>query len=271
MHKLVLHIGAALRDEASAVLFELGVGGLEELDVGFATYGEEAELLRLRDEVAQRLPEAQFQIERVADTWRTAWIDYLRPEAITERIVLQPVGDATPAPAGRLRLVFEPRMAFGVGSHPTTRLAARAVERFCRAHPGARVLDVGTGNGVLALVAAASGASSVLGLDVDPEAVAAASTNAGLNQLDAVCGFRATPLAECHEPADLVVANIDAPTLVALAPELAAALAPGAELVVTGFMADRCADVSAALATHGLAPDRQDSEGEYLLLQLARR
>lgn len=271
VRRLVVALPAARRDVAGALLFELGAAGVEETNDGLAVYGEHEEIARFQRAIAQCLPMALCRVEDVADTWQSAWIAYLKPEPITDRIVLQPIDDATPAPADKRKIVFEPRMAFGVGSHPTTRLAARAVERTCLAHPGVRVLDVGTGTGVLAIVAAVSGAGSVLGIDVDPVAVEAARTNAHLNAVDDACRFSTTPLADVGDRFQLVVANIDAPTLIALAPQLGVALAPGGTLLVTGLLATRIADVAGALAGLGLAPDRQALEEDWALLELSRR
>ena len=129
---------------------------------------------------------ARVELREIYDddrSWATAWMRYLVQEPLGESFVLQPVGDHTPAFQDRTRLWYEPRLAFGAANHPTTRLAAAAVEAECRRRPGRRLLDVGTGNGVLAMIGVCSGASSALGIDIDPECVSAARHNAGINGL----------------------------------------------------------------------------------------
>ncbi|MEB2314048.1 MAG: 50S ribosomal protein L11 methyltransferase [Sorangiineae bacterium] len=268
MRKLVVALPEADVDRASALFFELGAGAVEELDEGLATYGEAPELERLRAALAAALPGAEFRMEELDDAWRTAWTDYLRPEPLGTGFVFQPASNAEPAPEGRRTLVYEPRAAFGTGGHPTTRLAAALVERYVREHPGARVLDVGTGSGVLALIAAACGAAGARGLDLDAEAVRAARANARLNGLERVCRFEVGSLTSEVEAAELVVANLDAATLIALAPALARAARPGGVVAGTGLLAERASEVERALAAAGLAPHRQTLEDGWCLVEL---
>src|SRR4029077_18047415 len=112
-----------------------------------------------------------------------------------------------------------PALAFGFGEHPTTRMAASEVERRCRG--GARrVLDFGTGSGVLAVVAAVSGAARVIGLDVAPAAVGAARADAARNGVSKKCRFAEGSPGRLGAPFDLVVANVDLSTLIGLAESL---------------------------------------------------
>jgi ribosomal protein L11 methyltransferase len=159
---------------------------------------------------------------------------------------------------------------FGDGSHATTRLCAGAVDSLARQHPGAAVLDVGTGTGVLARIARARGASFVAGTDIDVLALETARSN---ESLDAAT----TPLHLCSELPDhwgarfdLVVANILAEPLVALAPRLARALRDRGQLVISGFTAPQGPALRRELASTGLACLREAHLDGWMLLMFRR-
>ena len=173
--------------------------------------------------------------------------------------------------AGAARVVLlEPAMAFGFGDHPTTRLAARAVERFCRRGAPSAVLDVGTGSGVLALVAALSGARRAVGIDVDPRAVIAARRNAALNGVAARCRFSRAKLAQLPGRYPLVVANIGAQTLMDSAKALRRRLSAGGTLLLTGILSGDAAEVLACYTKLGFQKAALRREREWVLLELLR-
>jgi ribosomal protein L11 methyltransferase len=211
--------------------------------------------------------------------WETSWIEHLEPVELTPDLVVVPTTVLEPRVREGARVVrLEPAMAFGFGDHPTTHLAARAVAAACAA--GARtVLDVGTGTGVLAIVAALSGASDVLGVDIDPEAVRAAKRNAALNGVRARCRFERGGIERVRRRFSLVVANIDVGTLEQQAERLARAVAPGGRLVLTGALEEHRRALSKRYAALGLRPIRartragrraMPDERGWLLLELAR-
>jgi ribosomal protein L11 methyltransferase len=167
-------------------------------------------------------------------------------------------------------IVLDPGMAFGTGTHPTTSLCLAALSDLLAARPGARVLDVGTGSGLLAIAARKLGAGVVAGNDNDPVAVQVARENAALNGVALELNER--DVGEQHGPFELVLANILANTLVALAPALAAQLAPGGVVLLSGILTPQEEEVRAAYLEAGLVPlpggDRRD--GEWSLLALTR-
>jgi ribosomal protein L11 methyltransferase len=140
--------------------------------------------------------------------WDTAWTTALEPVRVSRTLVLAP---STALHVGVLPehvVRLEPARAFGFGEHPTTRLAAAAVERACRS--GARtVLDVGTGTGVLALVASLRGARSVVGIDLDREAISVARRNLRMNAPPGQVRFTTLALRRLRSRFALVVANLD--------------------------------------------------------------
>ncbi|GIW19872.1 MAG: hypothetical protein KatS3mg065_0168 [Chloroflexota bacterium] len=164
-------------------------------------------------------------------------------------------------------LALDPGMAFGTGLHPTTRLCLRALEDLADGGtlgPATRVLDLGSGSGILAIAAAKLGAASVLALDLDPIAVEATAANARRNRLAARIEARRGSLPSGAAPFDLVLANLVASILVELAPSLAAELAPGGRLVASGIVDERAAEVEAAFVAAGLAVVERLKDGDWI-------
>lgn len=146
---------------------------------------------------------------------------------------------------------IDPGEAFGAGTHPSTRLVAQWLA--AEMAGGERVLDVGCGSGVLALVAARLGAAEAVGIDIEPSAVMAAEANARRNGLDGVTSFSTVP-ADTVELGtfDIVVANVTADVLIALAGDIVARVAPGGRLAVSGISAGQTSSVAAAYGRHGI-------------------
>ncbi|WP_248362209.1 50S ribosomal protein L11 methyltransferase [Anaeromyxobacter oryzae] len=204
------------------------------------------------------------------EDWGETWKKGLGPMTIG-RVFVRPSWVDAPVPAGLAEVVLDPGMAFGTGTHPTTSLCLAALSDLLAARPGASVLDVGTGSGLLAIAARKLGAGRVAGNDNDPVAVDVARENAERN--GASLELTVAPLPAIRGPFDLVVANILANTLVELAPQLAAQLAPGGVVLLSGILAPQADEVRAAYVAQGLAPvpggDRL--EGEWALLALGKK
>jgi ribosomal protein L11 methyltransferase len=167
------------------------------------------------------------------------------------------------AAAGRMLIVIEPSMGFGTGHHQTTRLCLRALKE--AGVRGKRVLDLGTGSGVLAIAAAKLGASSVLGVDDDPDAVDAARKNVTLNGLGPDAGApivrieRADIRTAATEPAEIVLANLTGALLVRFAEGVMRLAAPGGLLILSGFTEDERFSVGHAFqALDIVRDDRED-------------
>jgi len=204
-------------------------------------------------------------VEEVGDTdWVRASQDQFAPLRISARLWVVPSWHAAPDPAA-LNLRLDPGLAFGTGSHPTTRLCLRWLED--RVRPGATVLDYGCGSGILAIAALLLGARAATGVDVDPAALAAARANAARNAVPARFVETDFPL---PADADLVVANILANPLIVLAPALAAHCRPGGRIALAGILAPQAEAVVAAYAEWcALAPFGEE-EG-WVCLEGVRR
>jgi ribosomal protein L11 methyltransferase len=214
------------------------------------------------------LPEAEIRRLSVAD-WAEAWKAHYRPLRIGRRFVVVPSWTEDQVDLGPADLVLrlDPGMAFGTGLHPTTQLCLAELE--ARVRPGDAVLDVGTGSGILAIGAARLGAGRVVGIDIAPHAVAAASANAETNgvRVDTVTGDLAVLTPGTF---DVVVANLLAVTITELAVPLAARVAPGGCLVASGVLDDQSAGVAAALEAAGLTPPVVTARGDWVVLVASR-
>lgn len=193
------------------------------------------------------LPEGwSLRNELLDDTPAETWRAYASPIRVAPDLVVRPAWLPALDEPGVTEVAIDPGATFGLGDHPTTRSCAAAIWR-TRPAP-ARVLDVGAGSGVLAIVAVLAGASRAVAIDVAEVSPAVVADNAHRNGVAARVHPSTTPLAHVDDTFDLVVANILAPTLVALAPDLVRVLAPDATVLLSGLLAGRYEHVVAALA-----------------------
>jgi len=192
-----------------------------------------------------------FSMRNVADEdWVRLTQSQFAPIHIGKNIWVVPSWHEAPDPDG-LILELDPGLAFGTGSHPTTRLCMEWLE----AHPapGKTVLDYGCGSGILAMVAKKMGAGDVAGVDIDPQAIESARANAERNQCE-IDYYLPDSFAASHKPQhatgrfDIVVANILSSPLKLMAPMLAGRVAPGGSLVLSGVLARQAEEVALAYA-----------------------
>ncbi len=232
------------------------------LRVWFPAAGSGAQIRKaLRAYLSQLLGSqaAELRSRHVEDAdWAGALRREWRPVKVGEQFLVCPSFVRPPRPVDRIVLKLRPGMAFGTGTHFTTASCLRMVEEFMVSapDPGAvRVLDVGTGSGVLAIAALLLGAGEAVGLDLDPDALREARQNARLNRVsDRLCLPRGPLDPQATGRFHLVVANLVAPTLIALAEPLTRSLKPGGRLVVSGILLRQEAEVLEALGSQGLTP-----------------
>ena len=196
----------------------------------------------------------------VADEdWAETWKEFFHTEKIGARTVIKPTWEEYEAGAGEIVAELDPGAAFGTGQHATTALCIRALEELVR--PGMTVFDVGTGSGVLAIVAAKLGAKRVEAVDFDPVAVRVARENVRQNGAeDVVRTERSDLLKSVAGKADLIIANIIADIIVRLFGEVKGSLVAGGTMLLSGIIEDRLPDVVEAAAQHGFAVEKIEQE-----------
>lgn len=220
-----------------------------------------------RAQVAEDFPGARLLLEeKPQQDWSNEWKALIKSVQVG-RLWVGPPWEADSAPQDKVRIVIEPKMAFGTGDHPTTSLCLAAIDAYLASHPGASVLDVGTGTGVLAIAAKKLGAGRVVGTDNDPTSVELAHENVSVNGTPEV-ELSGKELTQIQGPFDLVVANILANTLIALAPLIAPKVKD--RLVLAGVLAHQKAEVEAAYRAQGLIPEAGAAQGEWVRLDFHR-
>jgi ribosomal protein L11 methyltransferase len=204
------------------------------------------------------------------EDWAEAWKEHFPVMRVGRRIVIRPSWREHTAAPTDVVISLDPGQAFGTGLHPTTRLCLAGLEAWADADlmSDARVLDVGTGSGILAVAAALLGASYVLAIDKDPLAVEYAAANAAQNGMSDFIDTRTATL-PLAEPAQfhLVVANLIAGLLVDLADELARTVWPGGRLLASGIYRERETEVRKAFESAGLRVVGRTVEEDWVALE----
>jgi len=221
---------------------------------------------------ARELGRAEAPVEVVEEDWSVAWRKHHRPLRVGPRSWVQPPWEDAPPAPGEARVLIDPGMAFGTGSHPTTALCLERLDELLAELPGADVLDVGTGSGVIALLAVKLGAGRVCGTENDPVALEAARRGAGLNGIpsERMRWALADPDQLPEAPYRIVVANILLNTLIELAPAIARKVASGGRLVLSGLLAAQADEAEAAYAALGLSPAGRAQRDGWARVELSR-
>jgi ribosomal protein L11 methyltransferase len=232
------------------------------------TTASRREQIRIAVDLISRLCPLPPLDERVIEEgeWMESWKSHFSVLHMG-RIVICPSWMEYEAKPGEVVIGMDPGMAFGTGHHPTTHMCLTELEKLVT--PGMRVLDVGTGSGILTVAAAKLGASHVLALDNDPLAIKAARANVKANGLQRVVKVQRRALSpddRAENGFDLVVANLYTKVILNLGPTLMAQLVPRGTLIVSGIMADRAPEVKEHLEAEGFALLRMAQEGDWAVL-----
>jgi ribosomal protein L11 methyltransferase len=199
--------------------------------------------------------------------WLNEWKKYFAPFGMGEKIIIKPGWQVETVQAhGRQIIELDPGMAFGTGLHATTRLTYLGMEKYLT--PGMSILDLGTGSGILAIAAAKLGAASVLALDTDPVAVAAATANVVKNKVQDTIEVKKgtlnkTACRRLKDRFDFIVSNITANVIAGLAPWFVKVLKPRARLIVSGISDRELDSVLVAFTVDGMKLEAINSEGEW--------
>ena len=200
------------------------------------------------------------------EDWKDKWKEYFKPARITDRVVVKPTWEDYSPKAGELVIEIDPGMAFGTGTHETTRLCMALMQLYlAKACPGARrVLDVGCGSGILSIGAALLGAEEITGVEIDPDAVEVARENAAQNGLADRISIRQGDLTEGLDlQADIIVANLMADLVMLLADSCREHLAEGGVFISSGILLEKKELVSDAIHRAGFTIETVAVDGEW--------
>jgi len=288
---LTFDLPAALADRAAWLLHEEDAGGVEIRDheilpppgmqplpegraqvIGFFEGEADGEAIAARVRAAleeeREAGEIRVGVSCLRDEdWAETWKLHFRPLHVADRIWVLPPWEE--APEGALTVVIEPGMAFGTGGHATTALCLEGLVEALDRRPGAAVLDVGCGSGILGIGACRLGARRVVMIDNDPVAVRVARENAEKNGCAAI-EVSGTPVEAIAERFPIVVANILAVTLIDLAAPIADTVGPGGELLLSGILTRQIDDVVRAYEARGLALRERRTREDWALVWMER-
>ncbi|HET7234707.1 MAG TPA: 50S ribosomal protein L11 methyltransferase [Longimicrobium sp.] len=257
-------------------LLALGGAAVEEKDGALVTYllppeDPDAFAAEARERLAEWLPDdAEIDVTwqwQQNEDWAAEWKRGLAPRRVTERIVVKPTWTEWDAAPGQVVLDVDPQMAFGTGEHATTRGCLRLLDGALR--PGDRVLDIGSGSGILAIAAVRLGAREAVAVEYDPDANLNARENLERNGVDAsvtlIEAMADDALLDELGRFDLVLANILSGVIRPLLPAMRSALGGSAEgrLIVSGILRTESADVIRDAEAAGFRVERVDEEEEW--------
>ncbi len=238
----------------------------------------EAQLVRITTylgEVIGQGPTVPLQVRQLGEEdWATSWKHHFKPLEIGQTLLITPSWELPDATEERSVIVLDPGMAFGTGGHETTRLCLECLESLLVPPPvdlaELKLLDLGTGSGILAIAAAKLGACRIEAVDIDPQAVKVAEENCTLNGVTAQVRCSTTPLEQLGDGYRIILANILAEELVRLAPELVKRLAPGGSLILSGILAERETLVRHGFDRFPLTFEASLADGEWRCLHYRR-
>ena len=205
------------------------------------------------------------------EDWANSWKAYYKPIKIGERLVIVPAWEKYEPQENELIVRMDPGMAFGTGTHETTRLVIKLLEKYT--NPGCRMLDVGTGSGILAICASKLGAGECRAYDIDPMAVRVANENikdSGLSNI--TC--RVSDLLKGVDKSksyDLICANIVADIIIRMTPDVGALMHKDTVLLCSGIIMERSEDVVECLEKHGFSIVERLEENGWCALAVMKK
>ena len=213
-------------------------------------------------EMGLDLGEAKVEHEKMhEEDWANTWKQYYKPSKVGEKIVVKPIWEEYEAKDNELVVDLDPGMAFGTGTHETTRMCIQALERYVKEE--STVFDVGCGSGILAISAAKLGAKLAVGVDLDPVAVESSIENVGYNNLDNIEILHGNLVEVINGKADIVVANILAEIICILADDVKRVLKEGGTFITSGIIHDRVDMVCEKLEATGFEVVEKNRDGEW--------
>jgi ribosomal protein L11 methyltransferase len=272
--EIKLNIPQEKMEDISAYVFAQGCEGIniaeDTIIIYFSQYRWSNETkLSLISYIREFVPgfgPRDIQILNFADQdWNKKWKEHFKPLRVSKKIVVRPSWESTKELRDDITLTIDPQMAFGTGHHESTQLMIVAMEKWLK--EGMDVLDIGTGSGILAIIASKLGAGSVMAFDNDPQAIKNALENAHLNGVhNSIQFFLASP--EMLQPSeyDIILANINRNVLLKYAPLFPELVKPGGKLIVSGILLRDEPQMLQAYHDIGFALVEKNAMKEWLLL-----
>jgi ribosomal protein L11 methyltransferase len=283
-----LHIPRGFGEAVSNFLIEQGSTGIEELDGDYEwerlrTYfpqeGRQERVLRSLRQYLKSLQKISPEISRVEikttvipeQDWGENWKRFFKPVQVTSRFVVKPPWSKIRLKRRQISIDITPGMAFGTGTHATTLLCIQALEKRLKKR-GLSVLDVGTGSGILSIIAAKLGAKEVWGIDIDGVAVGNARENVEKNDVSDIVKIRKGSIGDLHKKFNVIVANIDLKSLRRMRRPLLNHLKVKGFLILSGILEGEKDRLLQHFMETGLFQREKDNqEGEWVCLTLKKK
>ena len=204
------------------------------------------------------------------EDWENGWKKYFKPLKIGSNVVVAPAWEEYTPKKGEKVITLDSGMAFGTGSHETTKMCLEYIEKHLK--PGSRVLDIGTGSGILAICEALFGARTVDAVDIDELSVKIAAENAALNGMENIIRVeKGDLLSSASGKYDFITANIVADVILILLPDISAYMNNGSYLVVSGIITERENEIIGSVQKNGLVIEEIKREKGWSAMLIKRR
>jgi ribosomal protein L11 methyltransferase len=278
--------GVAIEDPRDILEREQGPLSWDFADINIFEYGKDAAVIKGYFNEEDDMEEIQKYIEAkieelkemgidvgegkvvirevFEEDWANNWKKYYKPTHIGERILIKPIWEDYEAKADEIVVEMDPGMAFGTGTHETTRMCIEALEKYVT--KDSTVFDIGTGSGILGITAAKLGANRVVGVDLDPVAVDSAKGNVEFNNIDNIEILHGNLMDVVEGKANIVVANIIAEVIIFLSEDVKKFIEPGGYFITSGIIKDRKEDVINKLTSVGFKIEEANTLGEWVCI-----
>jgi ribosomal protein L11 methyltransferase len=283
--ELSFEIDPVAHEALSAFLFDLGCEGIFSEDSSQQLYKAyfpfQGDLENIQNKINGFLQKLEHIFPEVHSPkvifskiegldWNRQWKRFFRPDRVTKGLTIFPAWEPIPKGMEGHLIRIEPGLAFGTGQHPTSRMCLEAMERVSL--PASwTMLDVGTGSGILAIYGAKLGATRVVALDVDPEAIRAAEGNIRLNHLSGAIELSSVPLEKLKNRFSLLTANLTLGVILELFPHFSRLSDPGGWLILSGLLIDQARDVQADFSKYGFSEYETLHQAEWACIVARKR
>lgn len=276
--KICINVNDDCKEALANFVFENGALGIieqdDELHAYFDSIQNETAIRESLDDYIRSLrwlhtslPDINVRTEKIENRdWNAEWKNSLGPIFVSEQVLIKPTWVPTPEPAPHVVIEIDPEMAFGSGEHATTKLTLQLIEKNIR--PNIKMLDIGTGTGILAIGALKMGAALVYAFDIDPVAAQTAQRNAEKNHVAKQClVFTGTLDAVRLQQFDIITANVNRLQILKMLPQISARLAPAGIFLISGILDSEEAAIRDACRGNKLSVGAVIKEQEWLAFE----